>query len=616
MKYVVALAFIVVAAGCGGAQVRGKAAGTWANPPAEEPREPAPPRDTQPPLNKDYVDLLIDEPLGVDWPPQLVTVPARFEKPCRTGSLDLRDSWNRALPFQVVDPKIHKKSLTACSIALITGLAAGESRSFRLYYGESEPEPPKPGRKQPLRSPLLTPDSLLKSVLSTGKVSLRVLTSSGKPGTPIPADAAPAPIEAVMGADNVWRGHGGLRSPYRLEKWEAKVLAHGPVFAQVWIRYDFAGKRWYEVTLNAVAGTECITVTERFDVGGGSCLILRGINRSSAAIAQHTRPETEGSLVTRLPAHAQPATINGLPAKRFESVAVADGADLWAVFTVEPGRWQNPIGSEINFISLNDSLAFHFPLGRGVRRWGIYASTLEEGSSAAICRRIAQAADASLDAVLRMELLHEKTELVLLKEEPEVPDELRRLADDLAAPTCALVEQGYSGAAAQALDFDKIAGAARAWAGMRMEAVAKAEDDSSPTARLAYARLAFLGYALADASFFNYDLLLAQDAPPAANLDPYSIGWLWNLRRIAALAEIAGALAGHPRAFDWQCHARSQAVLTLKHLVTPEGAWLAARSREDADDARKLLARLADTLNMPGKPDLRTEPHYKELMQN
>jgi len=603
MKRVLMLAFVAILAGCGSGAVRDARIRDARLGEARNAASPGAPAEVDPLLARDYVHLPIEEPLGVNWPPQMVTLQARFEKPCRVESLDLRDSWGRAVPFQVVQPQFQKDYLTSCDIALITGLSAGETRSFRLYYDDQER--PAPRRKGMPNSPLLTSESLLEMVLSTGRISLRVPAGSGSPKKPLPAGTAPAPIQAVMGADNLWRGLGELCSPFDVEKWETQVQAVGPVYAQVWVKYWLTGKHFYELTMQAVAGADWITVEEHFDVGANSCLILRSVNCESARVAARRRPQTQGFLITRLPAHAQPASIAGRPAKRFESVAAGDGDDLWALFSARIGRWQNPVGSEINYIRLNESLAFHFPLNKGSRCWGIHASVIDEGTSS-LCRSMAQAADASLDAVLRMDILPPAAPLEILKEEPRVPEEVARVVDDLAPATTAVVDQGFSGPAVRVMDFDRVARAAHAWAGLRQTA-----PPGLHQARLAEVRLAFLGCVLDDPSFFNYDLLLAEGAPFGANFDAGSIDWLWNLGRIYALGEIASALRGNPNAAGWLAHVRSQAGLSLKYLVSPEGAWLGGGKPEQA---RELLQRIADTLNTHGSTDLRDDPNFKAIM--
>ena len=453
--------------------------------------------------------------------------------------------------------------------------------------------------------PLIVPETIMRSVLTTGRISLRILSGTRVldahgSSDPLPAAMAPAPIDSVLGADGVWRGRGQILSPFAVKRWESKVLEAGPVFARVRLRYEFTGDRWWEFTLTAVAGADWIEVSEEGDAGQASCLLLHALNRDSRNVVLG-RSETSAAILTRLPAHAQPATIGGLPARRFESIASAAGKDLIAIFSVQPGTWDNSRGNEINLVRLSGGLAFHFPLEKGSRRWGIMTSTLEAGSSASICRAIARASDASLDAVLKMDLMP-KGQLELLKGGGSDKAELAAALEAAGKAAAGLVAGGYSGAPAQQMDFAAIRSAAAALAG---------EAGGSSGKSLLRARLAFIGNALADASFYNHRLLLPASGPPGANLDAETCNWTLNLQRVSTLAEIALALPDYARSGQWLQHAEEQLDLMLRQLVGPNGTW------PDAPDgqriARELAGRLAERLAGAGRRDLRNEPGFKAL---
>jgi|GEM_PF-4414187 len=560
-------------------------------------------------LGEHYETITLREPLGVDWPLQVVRVPVEFQHPCHVRTLDLRDSADARVEFQITDPVYNKKSLVRCSVAFLTRLRPSRNLFYKLYYNESAPEPEKgsPERKR-AQSPLLTTETLLKSVMTAGGTSARVLTGSGTPENPIPASSAPPPIEAVMGADGVWRGHGELRAAYKVERWQAQVLAAGPVFAEVRIRYEFTQRRYYELTLAAAAESEWITVSESFDLGERSCFLLRAPNYRSANIRNPATPARAAEIISRLPAHSRRgATIGGLPVKRFESVAAVDGKDLLALFSVTPGRWRNPAGSEINFTRIKDSLVFHFPLGKGTRRWAFHATTLAEGSSENIFRMISRASDAPLDAILEMDLVKPR-ELVLLKGPSPKPQDVTEAAESIAGAVRGVQEQGFSGPPAEVLDLSELVGAARAW--RRISSAGKAD---CPAGDLLRARLAFLGNVLYDPSFFGWNVLFEDNMPPGAGFDPGSINWLRNIERCRALAELAAALPDYPRSADWLAHAEGQFDLTLEHLVSAWGSW--KQGDADHDQACRLLTQLAETLKAAGGRDFGNDPAFKEMLK-
>ena len=583
---------------------------------AEAPVQPGP-AGRQEPVGKDFVDLTIDEPLGVNWAPQMIQMQVVFPKPCRQDSLELWDTTSgTAVPVQAAAPQYRKGRLVMCWVSFITGLSASQELTLRLYYDDEKPKEARKQRKPgPVFArppgPLLVPESVLASMLSTGRVSVRVLTSSGEAKkNPIPAADAPAPIQCVLGADNVWRGRGQLLSPFNVTKWETRILDSGPVFARAEIRYEFTGKHSCAFTVAAVAGADWITVDERFSMGEGSCFILRAPNRETSAIPERGRPESGASIITRLPAHSRAATIAGLPARRFESVAAARGGekgeahDLFAIFSVAPGSWTPGRGCEINFIRLSGGLAFHFPLEQGTRSWAILASTLSEGSTPSIYRAITRASDLSLDSVLRMDVRKQEG-LVLHKDEPVVPPELASAADAVAFAVGALLDQGFSGPPAQALDYSRIAQAARTYARLSKEGLV-----ASPVGELLHARLAFIGNALRQPDFYNYCLLLGPDNF-GANLDPSSVNMTLNLQRIGTLAEIAGSLPEYRESAEWLDHCTVQFARMLKVVVTPGGGWLDDPGKQEL--ARSVAKQLAARLSAVRR-DFSDDPGFIALM--
>jgi len=594
MKYLLPIALAgLFAAGCAGSRP-----GAGADDVGLIPAEPG-----------DHHEIItVREPLGVEWPEQVLRIAVEFEHPCGAGTLDLRDSAGRRVPFQIVDPIYEKESLIRCAVAFVTGMRPSKSRSYRLYYNEAaRSRKGKTLREHPERPPLLSRRTILKSVMTAGQTSARVLTGTGVPEEPVEAFAAPAPIEAVRGADGVWRGRGELRSPYKVKRWRVDIAAAGPIFAEVHITYEFTEGRHYRCDVSAEACSNWIKVSESYDLGRRSCFVLRDLGRPSDKIRERALDRATALIVSRLAAHCgRGTTIFGLPAKRFETVAATEGRDLFAVFSVEPGRWQNPVGSEINFTRINEAPVFHFPLEQGERRWAIHAASAADSSSDNIFGAISMASDVSLDAVLRM-CLAQPGELVLLKDPPKEPAELVDAAESLSPTVRGLLRQGYSGPAADAFDFSQVGRAARMY--RRLNSAGQA---NSPSGQLLRARLAFLGNVLYDPSFFGWNLLLPEDAPPGANFDPKSIDWLRNIERSRTLAEIAAALPDYRHSADWLAHAQGQFALTLKHLVTPWGSWKPG----DADHNRacRLLGQVADTLKAAGLVDFSANPAFKAMV--
>jgi hypothetical protein len=355
-----------------------------------------------------------------------------------------------------------------------------------------------------------------------------------------------------------------------------------------------------------VAGSGLITVSERFDLGEASCLMLRGLNTRSDEVPGPGNANVTAPIISRLAAHCgRGATIAGLPAKRFESVAAADGKDMFALFSVAPGQWLNPVGSEINFTRLEGSLIFHFPLGEGERRWAIHATTQAGGTTRNILRMVGRVCDVPLDAVLKMDFGNEAEPAPAEDPPPDTP-ELIAAAGAVSLAVNAVLDQGFSGPPAEQLDLLRLGKAGRTW--QRLKAAGKAD---TPTGGLLRTRLIFLANVMHDPSFFGWKVLLNSNARPGANFDPESINWLRNLERMLALAEIASALPDHPRAGEWLGHAESQFALTLERLVTPWGAW----KQGDATHERacRLLGDLADVLKAAGRREFHQDAAFKAM---
>ncbi|NQT20798.1 MAG: hypothetical protein HQ592_13910 [Planctomycetes bacterium] len=601
MKTVVTFAFVALLAGsCVSCEAQ-KRAGKQADQPGTVAGD-APQED---PLGRFYETIALREPLGVEWAPQMVRVPVEFRNRCLAETLELRDSAGDAVPFQVVDPVYEKKALVRCSVAFVTGLAPLQRCSYRLHYDEKAAKQKKSRLRSKLQEqPLLVRKTILKSVMTSGDTSLLILSGTGTPRNPAPAWSVPPPIASVRGADGVWRGRGELRSPFEVKSWKADILAAGPIFARVRVRYEFTEEHFYEVDFSAVAGSGLITVSERFDLGQPSCLILRGLNTLSEEVPKQGNADVVAAIISRLTAHCGGgAAIAGLPAKRFESVAAIDGKDMFALFSVAPGRWQNPVEVEINFTRLDGSLIFHLPLGKGERRWGIHATTLAGGSTQNIYRTVGRACDVPLDAVLKMDLENEPPPVK--DPAPDVP-ELGAAAGIVSRAVKAVLDQGFSGPPSEGLDLLRVARSGRVW--QRLKAAGNAD---TPAGALMRGHLVFLANVMHDPSFFAWNALLNENARPGANFDPESINWLRNIERFAALAGIASALPDHPRAGQWLAHAESQFALTLEQLVTPWGAWKPG----DADHQRAcgLLGPAADTLKAAGRRDFHKHPAFRAM---
>jgi len=548
--------------------------------------------------------ITLEEPLGISWEPQMVRVPVVFAHPCDTRTLRLRDWAGRPIPFQMIQPEYRRKRLARCNIAFITGLAPLERAVFQLHYSDNEDEAAKPPDVPPPtgNGKLITRKSLQWSILSAGSLAVRFLGSSGSPSEPIPSIAAPPPIAALRGADGIWRGRGELRSPFLVRRWKAEILAEGPIFAAIRIRYEFTGGHHYEVVLSAAVGSDCISIAEDFDLGRRSCFMLRSPARPTVELHAPALRRT-ADVMMRLTPHTQAhTTLAGRPAVRYASFAAANNNDLFVLFSVKPGEWRNPVGSAVNIITLKNDLTIHFPLEKGTRTTGLFATTLEQGTSDSIFRVIARASDVPLQDVLDMHLTDGQLELI--KNPPQDPFELAEIVDAVGKATQAIVAGGYNCSSCQQLDPARIGLAARVY--RRLKDNGKAD---SPTAELLKARLTFLGNVFFDKSFYGRHILLVEDLPPGADYDLDSINWLRNVQRFTALAEIALAVPDYPLADQWLDHAEEQLALTLKHLVTPWGMW----KQGDATHSRalQLLQRTSQALAASGRNDQTDNEAFK-----
>jgi len=371
----------------------------WISSPPEKGTSPFPGK-----LNRNGVryhrltEWKFSNPFPYDFPRQVVALPLPKELSAnpKPRCLFYSDAPMTPLTFQ------HAGDELLCMV----GLPSQTTRVLALYESE-EGQPADdefPGDFFP------QPESDEKTaILDTGRAAFRIPWGTG-------ADSQ-APLLAVRGEDGLWRGQGRMILPEGIHvlRRQTRVLATGAVCLQLEVKYDLSNGTCYALHLTAYRDEPYLLMREICPnlEGGGFEFSLREFIGGRGFLHW----TTEGGQVHWTDLRAEDRELARLqesvpwwiyPAG-FAYAMTPDGLDQQdyiGIFTVERGRWVDPlfsrlsqgpgdrpeereldwpypemVGSPISMITANTYAAgdavFRFRFFDGERRWGILVSTLD-----------------------------------------------------------------------------------------------------------------------------------------------------------------------------------------------------------------------------------------------
>ncbi len=212
------------------------------------------------------------------------------------------------------------------------------------------------------------------------------------------------PIAGVRLHSGNWTGDSTLAAAPAIGRYEARVLARGPVFAEVACRAEFAdGGRW-TIRFVVEAAEPVVLVSESFDApGGGILTLLLGDKGFRPTHMLHRNSDVGNAAVVSDPIagyHLEPWLRWNNPRHgtwvALHSPPPAASADMLAIGLLKPSLWVDPTWqgrasqpSPHAKVAIRDGLAaVDLPLGGGRREW-MLAAIDQADSVAAVGKRVA-----------------------------------------------------------------------------------------------------------------------------------------------------------------------------------------------------------------------------------
>jgi len=313
---------------------------------------------------------------------------------------------NPAAQFRVaIEPgQSETGQVSGNELVFLTDLPARTDRSLGLFTAE---------KAATLSSPLqLIEESPTVWRIDTGAASFRIAGNGN--------DRTLAPILALKGADQVWRGKGRLvfANGETVECQSSRILEQGPVFIRILIEFSLSGGKRYSLELTAIAGEPYLLAHECSDEIAGAAFEFSLREFSGGRGYLHWNGENGGwhwatlaasdEVIARLP-ESIPWWI---PPQGFGYAMTPDGldeTDYLAVFSLRRGDWidrkferiangpvdrdgrenremdwpyPEMVGSSISVITAHTDTSgdvfFRFGMFDGERSWGLLASTLDQ----------------------------------------------------------------------------------------------------------------------------------------------------------------------------------------------------------------------------------------------
>ncbi|MGE9291296.1 MAG: carboxypeptidase-like regulatory domain-containing protein, partial [Puniceicoccales bacterium] len=315
-----------------------------------------------------------------------------------------------AYRLRVTPGKDHPSQKTSDNtIALLTDLEAKSEKVIALYTSAEAT-----GNIDPAPTPAIQVDRSQSATwsVSTGAADFRIAGDGGP--------ATVAPIQAVRGPDQIWRGQGRFLLPdgIHIAARDTEVLDEGPLLFRIKQTYSLSNGQQYRITLTALAGERVLLVKEEAEDLPHAAFEFSLREMSGGRGYLHWNAE-DGSLhwnqlkaEDKVIGELQESVAWWLPPKGFGYAFTPEGLeekDYVGVFTRRRGEWidrlfekfaQGPIdesgqenreldwpypemiGSTISMITARTSQSgdayFHCPFFDGQRMWGIMVSSFEE----------------------------------------------------------------------------------------------------------------------------------------------------------------------------------------------------------------------------------------------
>lgn len=215
----------------------------------------------------------IREPFGLAWGPERVSEIVEFpEGAVRPDGVALRTPQGQPVAAQLADVEFWPdgKSVRRARLHWLVTLAPGEQASWTLSAGRGRARQPDSGLKVRERGGTIE--------LSNARAGIRLVGGAKTFPAPVAAAALPPPIQGVRLHDGAWVGQGSWQTDLGCTGYRAEVLAEGPVFASVRLRYEFEGGKFYQALIELTDGQDLAIIREEFNLSEGKRYPMSGVN--------------------------------------------------------------------------------------------------------------------------------------------------------------------------------------------------------------------------------------------------------------------------------------------------------------------------------------------------
>jgi hypothetical protein len=214
--------------------------------------------------------IVIEDHLEHTWRNELVSHPVEFDAgECSPEGLRLLDEQKQVVPIQLTDVSAHADGTlqSATLWFLLRELPADGRREWTLRAETAE-------TKQQYETDLSVTRQGDTWQVETSRVGVRLLAGERRYNQPRPPAKTPVPLQQLRLRSGRWIGRGRWQSERKCTGYTSRMVAKGPVFAEVRVTLRFEGERSYEATYRLIAGQAVVLVEEEFDLGDPERFVL------------------------------------------------------------------------------------------------------------------------------------------------------------------------------------------------------------------------------------------------------------------------------------------------------------------------------------------------------
>ena len=194
--------------------------------------------------------IVVQDHIRKAWKQELVTYALTFPQgACHPRSVTLRGP-NGPVPCQLSPVELWPNSphVKRARLSFVVDLAPLAKDAYVLSYG---PKPVETGRGKPDLA--VSPGKDFVEI-TTSRFGVRLLKGEKSYGKPVAPGGVPGPLVAMRRPNGAWFGGSRLYAKRKVAAYSARLVAEGPVFAEVSIRYTYADGGTLDLAAELPAG--------------------------------------------------------------------------------------------------------------------------------------------------------------------------------------------------------------------------------------------------------------------------------------------------------------------------------------------------------------------------